>query len=570
MITTKHVRAWTLALRFGVLAGLCFGTAAYRFWPGSPLVRGLTIDERRLPEARPSAAEWLWRRRDAARARTVRFQGTSQVFEATLESVGVDVDVEATMRQAERVGHEGTLLRRLRESEMARRGEVDIPLVWTIDQAKARDLLATYAPAVARAPRDAHVDLSRHIRYPDEDGLALDVDASVAELGKGTHQEDETITLVTKYVRAKVTTEQLTKVDIERVLSAQETTFSLVGTGAGRAANIKRAASHLDGTVIEPGQVISFNDVVGPRTRDRGFALAPEILGDNLQMGYGGGTCQVSSTLHAAALYGALQIVHRQAHSRPSSYTAMGLDATVLYPVTDLKIRNILPVPLMVHAFLPKPTSVRIEILGGDPVAQVSYTYGVEKTEDFDRQVEVKDTLHAGTRVLHQKGLRGFDVTSVVLLRFLDGRQEERHYRSLYRPTPEIFLGRARIRRRRPSSIAHGIEGHRQLERRMMHGAFLQLGPFVGQRRHSRGHPALLGAAGGASKHRRLQAKSLELRPAYAFRRRATTSATTSAMRAVSCRISPSQNRSTTHPRVASASSCQRSLETFVWIFAIQ
>src|SRR5262249_16045223 len=148
----------------------------------------------------------------------------------------------------------------------------------------------------------------------------------LAELRKGTHEDQEVIQLITHRVSAKVTVEQLTRVNIEKVVSAFETTFSLFGTGAGRAVNIREAASRFDGVVLSPGQMFSFNDVVGPRTRDRGFALAPEIQGDEMQMGFGGGTCQASSTLHVAALYGALDIVERQAHSRPSSYTQMGLD----------------------------------------------------------------------------------------------------------------------------------------------------------------------------------------------------------------------------------------------------
>jgi vancomycin resistance protein YoaR len=185
--------------------------------------------------------------------------------------------------------------------------------------------------------------------------------------------------------------------------------------------------------------MMSFNDVVGPRTRERGFALAPEILGDEMQMGYGGGTCQASSTLHVAALFGALEIVERQAHSRPSSYTQMGLDATVSYPRSDLKIRNPLPYPVLIHAFLPRPSAVRVEILGGDPVARVEYAYAVTDAEDFVRRVDVKQELAPGQRLLHQRGIRGFEVVSLVKLHYLDGREDQRQYASGYRPTPEIY-----------------------------------------------------------------------------------------------------------------------------------
>jgi vancomycin resistance protein YoaR len=435
------VRASTILLGLGLLslAGGGAGAASRRYWPRSPVVRGLTVDERRVPDGEPGVLAWVWGRREAARARTVRFRHEDQLFEATLGEAGVDVDVEATLAQAEKIGHEGSTWHRLRESEKARRGEIDVPLVWKVDETRARALFAGYAPSIARAPVDARMDLAQHTRFPDAYGRALDVDASVAQLVAGKHADDETIDLLTRRIPAKVTVEQLTQVNIEKVLSTHETTFTLFGTGAGRAVNIKNAAARLDGTVIAAGAMVSFNEIVGPRTRERGYALAPEIQGDEMQLGYGGGTCQASTTLHIAALFGALEIVERQSHSRPSHYAQMGLDATVSYPLADLKIRNSMSFPVMIHAYLSKPTAVRVEILGGDPIARVEYVYAVGSTEDFVRRVQVKPGLEPGKRVLHQKGIPGFDVTSVVRLNYFDGRKDSRSYYSGYRPAPEIY-----------------------------------------------------------------------------------------------------------------------------------
>ena len=439
MALSLRASMFFLTLGLVSLAGGGAGAVGHRYWPRSPVVRGLSIDERRVPDGEPGVLAWLWGRREAAQARTVRFRQDGQLFEATLADAGIDVDVDATLEQAEKIGHEGSMWQRLRESEKARRSEVEVPLVWKVDETRARTLLAGYAPSIAKAPVDARMDLSRHTRYPDEYGRELDVDASVAQLVAGKHDDDETLDLLTRRVPARVTVEQLTRVDIEKILSTHETTFSLVGTGAGRAVNIKNAASHLDGMVIAAGAMISFNELVGPRTRDRGFALAPEIQGDEMQLGYGGGTCQASTTLHIAALFGALEIVERQAHSRPSHYAQLGLDATVSYPLADLKIRNTMSFPVMIHAYLPSPTTVRVEILGGDPIARVEYIYGVGSTEDFMRRVQVKPGLEPGRRILHQKGIPGMDVTSLVRLNYFDGRKGERRYYSGYRPAPEIF-----------------------------------------------------------------------------------------------------------------------------------
>jgi vancomycin resistance protein YoaR len=259
------------------------------------------------------------------------------------------------------------------------------------------------------------------------------------QVERATHDDHEQVALIAREIPARIREADLVAVDVSRAVATFETTFSLIGTGAGRAVNIRRAASKIDGLVLAPGQVLSFNDVVGPRSIENGFTLAPEIQGDELQTGVGGGTCQVSSTLHAASLFATLEIVDRQSHSRLSSYTKPGLDATVSYPTTDLKIRNTLSFPVMIHAWLPKPTSVRVDLLGGDPVAAVEYAYGMGHAEDFVRRVYVKPELPPGKRIKRQKGARGYGVTSIVTMRFPGGRVEERRYFSGYRPSPEVF-----------------------------------------------------------------------------------------------------------------------------------
>jgi vancomycin resistance protein YoaR len=424
-------------LGLGAVVGIGGGVAAHRYLPQSPIVRGIYLGDARAPDRGTGA--WLAERRDAAHARTVRFRHGERLFETTLAQAGVTLDVSATLAAMEAVGHRGSFMSRLRESERARKGQIELPLIWTVDEVKARALIATFAEGLERAPVDAKLDLVKHLKIAEIDGQSLDLDASLASLKAAAHDDDELVDLIVHRVAAKVSVDDVSRVNIEKVVSSYETTFSLFGVGANRAINIATAVSHFDGTVLAPGESFSFNDKVGPRTKERGFALAPEIQGDELQNGYGGGTCQSSSTLHAAALFAALDITERQAHSRPSSYTKMGLDATVSFPLADLKFKNSLPFPIMIHAYFPKATALRVEILGGDPVAKVDYTYGVGQTEDFVRRLTVKSNLPPGKRIKHQKGIPGYDVFSIVKVTYNDGRTTERKYFSGYRPAPEVF-----------------------------------------------------------------------------------------------------------------------------------
>jgi vancomycin resistance protein YoaR len=434
------VRSSTLLLVLGIAssAAVSVGVVGYQYLPASPVVRGLHIAERRVPEE-GSPATWLADRQKAALDWEVRFHHDGEIIETTLGAVGVEIDVHRSLERASEVGHAGSFMRRVREASEARRGEVDVPLVFFVDERKARAFFEGIAPLFARAPVDARLDLAQKQKTPDEPGRELDVEASLAALEDASLADGAIVPLVTRRVSAKVTLADLVAVDVGRVVSSFETTFSLAGSGAGRAVNIRNAASKIDGIVISPGDVFSFNEKVGPRTRDNGFTPAPEIQGDELTDGVGGGTCQLSSTLHGAAVFGALEVLQRQNHSRASSYTKLGLDAAVSYPVVDLKIKNVLPFPVMIHTTFPLPTKVRVEILGGDPVAKVEYGYGVAERKDFVRRITVKEDLPSGKRIHRQKGVQGFRVFSTVRLSYFDGRVEERHYYSGYRPSPEVY-----------------------------------------------------------------------------------------------------------------------------------
>lgn len=117
----------------------------------------------------------------------------------------------------------------------------------------------------------------------------------------------------------------------------------------GRIENIKLASEAIDGTVLYPGESFSFNEIVGDVEHDERYELAPIVNGSELIYGRGGGTCQVSSALYAAALSSNLTIVERHAHSTVVDYAVMGLDATVVYGSLDLKIANETNYPVMIQ-----------------------------------------------------------------------------------------------------------------------------------------------------------------------------------------------------------------------------
>lgn len=174
----------------------------------------------------------------------------------------------------------------------------------------------------------------------------------------------------------------------------------------GRSHNVELAGSKLHGVVIAPGETLSFNETVGPRTGLQGFRRAPVIDGGELVPGMGGGVCQVASTLHAAALEAGLTIVDAQPHSRPSTYMPLGLDAAVAWPDLDLRISNPYDFPILISVDSGEG-EIAIELSGSGTSPDIEISRRVLNRRPFGERVVVDPTLPAGSREVTQNGVRG-------------------------------------------------------------------------------------------------------------------------------------------------------------------
>lgn len=123
-----------------------------------------------------------------------------------------------------------------------------------------------------------------------------------------------------------------------QLLATAETNFN--PELAGRTHNIFLAAQALHGWQTAPGEEFSFNAAVGERTPERGYELATIFVGGEALPGYGGGVCQVSSTLYMALRQTDLAVLERHSHSRQVDYAPAGADATVAWGALDLRWQN--------------------------------------------------------------------------------------------------------------------------------------------------------------------------------------------------------------------------------------
>lgn len=220
------------------------------------------------------------------------------------------------------------------------------------------------------APENPSVDLTSYQVIPGVHGYEFDLAEARQQFQNLAYGESTLISL--HYTDPEIADEDAYFQD---VLGHCETPH---GDNENRNGNLRKACGMLDGLVLQPGQELSYNEALGPRTRELGWLPAPAYSGTKLVDSPGGGICQVSSTLYLASVYSELTIVERRNHGYPVSYIPLGMDATVSWGFADLKIRNDSPMPVKIQAE-ESDGYVRISILGTetrDYNVEMSYTVG--------------------------------------------------------------------------------------------------------------------------------------------------------------------------------------------------
>lgn len=220
------------------------------------------------------------------------------------------------------------------------------------------------------APEDPSVDLTSYQVIPGVHGYEFDLAEARQQFQNLAYGESTLIPL--HYTDPEIADEDAYFQD---VLGHCETPH---GDNENRNGNLRKACGMLDGLVLQPGQELSYNEALGPRTKELGWLPAPAYSGTKLVDSPGGGICQVSSTLYLASVYSELTIVERHNHGYPVSYIPLGMDATVSWGFADLKIRNDSPMPVKIQAE-ESDGYVRVSILGTetrDYNVEMSYTVG--------------------------------------------------------------------------------------------------------------------------------------------------------------------------------------------------
>lgn len=194
-------------------------------------------------------------------------------------------------------------------------------------------------------------------------------------------------------------------------LGKYSTSYS--ASNKSRSSNLALAAEKINGMVLAPGEVFSYNDAVGPRTAENGFKEAQIYENGETVLGLGGGVCQVSSTLYSAVLYADLKIVSRRAHSMTVGYIPKGQDATVSYGSIDFKFENSTEYPIKISAETVSG-KVNVSVWG---TAETEKNVKIENTVTETVEPTIEETadksLLTGEKKVISRGKTGYTVETV-------------------------------------------------------------------------------------------------------------------------------------------------------------
>ena len=254
----------------------------------------------------------------------------------------------------------------------------------TLGQPEAVDLDALWQQTRVE-PKEPQVDKTTYQVIPGEAGREFDLDAAKTQYENLPY--GQSLDLPLEDTQPEISDEDAWFQD---TLGHCETPHS---NNENRNSNLKKACEMLNGLVLQPGQEFSYNETLGERTKDKGWLPAPAYSGTTLVDSPGGGICQVSSTLYLASVYAELTILERVNHGYPVRYIPLGMDATVNWGFTDLKMRNDSPMPVKIVA---EETDdlVKVTILGTETrnyTIEMTYSVGGRHVKTFKSKYD-KDT----------------------------------------------------------------------------------------------------------------------------------------------------------------------------------
>ena len=257
---------------------------------------------------------------------------------------------------------------------------------------------------IFKEPKDAYITTNPTKVYAHINGIDFAISAD--EINKILQEEKKEYIIPLKITIPEVTLESIAGQAFPNKLAEFTTRYDV--TNKNRSTNLELSSEKVNGTIVLPGELFSYNKRVGERTISAGYKEAAIYSGGKVVQGIGGGICQLSSTLYNAVLYANLEITSRTNHRFLTSYVQAGRDATVSWGTIDFCFKNTRNYPIKIVSNVSNGI-VRVSIHG----MQEEKEYEVElqtktlETIPYKTNYINDNTLEEGVEIIEQNGSNG-------------------------------------------------------------------------------------------------------------------------------------------------------------------
>lgn len=286
------------------------------------------------------------------RSKNIAISVGDYVVHKSLGELGYTGDVNEEVTQALKLGRAGNLVKRYKDIKDIEEGSVTIPLKFSYDKEKIKDMIANDVSKFNTKPINASVakENGKLVYTNHVVGSKVNVDETVnlitAKLDEWDRNE---ISLQAKQEEDQpVYTRDIVE-KCNTLLGSFTTEYA--SSAQGRAANLANGARLINNLVLYPGDIFSAYDILTPFTEANGYYVAGAYLNGEVIDSVGGGACQVTTTLYNAVLMAELEVVQRQPHSMTISYVDLSRDAAIAGTYKNFRFKNNTDVPILIEAY---------------------------------------------------------------------------------------------------------------------------------------------------------------------------------------------------------------------------
>ena len=275
---------------------------------------------------------------------------STQVKASDLALEFTDMNV---VSEAMDVGKSGNLIKKYKDKKDLENGSVVIDMVLNVDHDTVSELLAEKADELDQKAVDNGLvrENGTFKIIKGSQGVEVNVEKSIAAIENYVSNDWDgqggNIELTAEIVEPKGSEEELSKV--KDLLGGFNTNYS--SSTQNRCDNIATAAGKINGTVLYPGEEFSVYETIGPLDAANGYELAGAYENGQTVQSYGGGVCQVSTTLYNAVILAELEVTERSNHSMIVTYVKPSMDAAIAGDYKDLKFVNNQDVPIYIEGY---------------------------------------------------------------------------------------------------------------------------------------------------------------------------------------------------------------------------